>query len=144
MIRGWFVDTSVLLLAAGGEHAQRPPCRAFLTAAAASQTPLHASTEAIQEYLFHGLRVSDRESAIAQSRALVGVLHLHDLTGAVQGASWRPFGKDGRLFARQASASSVACLVAASEALWSYDKATPQQTHRRIRSSVRLLEQGAA
>lgn len=83
MIRGWFVDTSVLLLAAGGEHAQRPPCRAFLTAAAASQTPLHASTEAIQEYLFHGLRVSDRESAIAQSRALVGVLHLHDLTVAV-------------------------------------------------------------
>lgn len=67
-----------------------------------------------------------------------------DLTGAVLGASWRPFGKDGRLFARQASASSVACLVAASEALWSYDKATPQQTQRRIRSSVRLLEQGAA
>lgn len=60
-----------------------------------------------------------------------------DLTDAVKGAAWRPMGKDGRLFARQASAASVATLVAASEALWAYDAATPQQSQRRrIRSSA--------
>lgn len=50
-----------------------------------------------------------------------------DLTEAVKGATWRPVGVDGRLFARKASATSVAALVAASEALWAYDMATPQQ-----------------
>lgn len=61
-----------------------------------------------------------------------------DLTDAVKGACWRPVGVDGRLFARKASSTSVACLVAATEALWLYDTTTPQETGRRVRSSVQL------
>lgn len=45
-----------------------------------------------------------------------------DLTLAVEGATWRPAGTDGRLFARKASANSVCTLVAASEALWQFDQ----------------------
>lgn len=61
-----------------------------------------------------------------------------DLDDAVKGATWRPAGKDGRAFARAASATSVACLVAASEALWSYDTTAPNQQRRRVRSSAQL------
>ena len=59
-----------------------------------------------------------------------------DLTDAVTGAAWRPAGKDGRLFARQASAASVATVVAASEALWVYDINTRAKSRIRIRSTA--------
>lgn len=57
-----------------------------------------------------------------------------DLDAAVAGAVWRPAGTDGRLFSRKASTASVACLVAAAEALWAYDAASPAASApRRIR-----------
>lgn len=66
-----------------------------------------------------------------------------ELTEAVEGASWRPMGKDGRLFARKASANSVAALVAASEALWAYDTAMRAGSARpRVRSSAALKAVG--
>ena len=53
-----------------------------------------------------------------------------DLSDAVLGATWRTVGDSGRLFARKASASDVAPLVAASLALWQHD----QQGRRRSRA----------
>ena len=58
-----------------------------------------------------------------------------DLTAGVEKSAWRPY-SGGRLF--QCTAPATAALVAASEALWVYDQTTPQQTTRRIRSSVQL------
>ncbi|MBP8919280.1 MAG: type II toxin-antitoxin system VapC family toxin [Micropruina sp.] len=81
--QGWFVDTSVLLLAAGGEHPDREPSRAFLAGALRADRPVHASIEAMREYLFHRMRRADRTSALAETRALFAVLHLHDLTAPI-------------------------------------------------------------
>lgn len=83
MPKSWFVDTSVLLLAVGGDHPDREPSRTFLDAAVGAGQGVHASIEAMQEYLFHRMRVSDRQSALRESRALLAVLHLHDVTPAV-------------------------------------------------------------
>lgn len=64
------------------------------------------------------------------------------LTEAVEGATWRPAGKEGRLFARAASASSVAALVAAAEALWTYDQRTGKGgTGRRVRTAAEIMEE---
>lgn len=83
MRRGWFVDTSVLLLAAGGAHPDRGPSREFLDSCTRGGVALHASIEAMQEHLFHRMRVSGREAALAETRTLLAVLHLHDLTATV-------------------------------------------------------------
>lgn len=48
-----------------------------------------------------------------------------DLDAAVSGLTWRNVGDAGRLFGRRSSSSPVSPMVAASVALWSYDK-----THR--------------
>lgn len=59
-----------------------------------------------------------------------------DLTDAVDGATWRPAGTDGRLFARKASSNSVCTLVAASIALWIYDQRAGRSTGRRVFAST--------
>lgn len=79
----WFVDTSVLLLAVGGEHPDREASRVFLDSAVSAGQAVHASIEAMQEYLFHRMRVSERQSALRETRALLAVLHLHEVTAAV-------------------------------------------------------------
>ncbi|MFT4296522.1 MAG: hypothetical protein QM582_14030 [Micropruina sp.] len=66
-----------------------------------------------------------------------------DLTEAVETAAWRPFGRNGRLFLQEDRPQSFV-IVAASAALWAYDKATKTANRRRIVSSARLLTQGAA
>lgn len=70
---------------------------------------------------------------IEKAIAARGVVQFGDpaLTDAVEGASWRPAGKDGRLFGRTASAASVAALVASAEALWAYDARAGLNTGRR-------------
>lgn len=83
MRQSWFVDTSVLLLAAGGEHPDREPSRVFLDTAVSTGLAVHASIEAMQEYHFHRMRVADRPRALRETRALLAVLHLHEVTAAV-------------------------------------------------------------
>ena len=73
----WYVDTSVWLLAAGGEHPDREPCRAFLRRCAQRGDRLHAGVETVQEFLFHRMRRVPREAAVAQTRALRGSVVLH-------------------------------------------------------------------
>ncbi|RHA42301.1 PIN domain-containing protein [Cellulomonas rhizosphaerae] len=84
-----FVDTAVLAYAVGGAHEQREPCRQILAAAGRGEIELHASVEAVQEFLFHRMRRSDRESAVQQAQDVMSLVVLHDfdrdvLAGAVR------------------------------------------------------------
>lgn len=57
-----------------------------------------------------------------------------DLTAAVESASWRPLGRDGRAFGRRPGMSEVAPVVAASLGLWHYDQ-QPERSPRRVITS---------
>ena len=81
MVSGSFVDTSVFVVAAGGPDARRQECRDFL--ADATTLPLHASAEAVQEYVFHRFRRVDRTKAVAEARRLAAGLVLHDFDSDV-------------------------------------------------------------
>lgn len=61
-----FLDPSVLLLAVGGEHPDRPACRELLAAAGSGRVALHVSVEGGQEFLFHRLRIAGRERAVRE------------------------------------------------------------------------------
>ncbi len=80
-MRPVFVDPSVLLLAVGGEHPWREPCRAVLGAAAAGEVRLHLSVEGGQEFLFHRLRRVGRQQAVEQFALLdrLAVWHSFDV-----------------------------------------------------------------
>lgn len=65
-MRSVFIEPSVLLLAVGGEHPLREPCRRVLEAASRREVRLHMSVEGGQELLFHRLRRGDREAALRQ------------------------------------------------------------------------------
>ncbi len=86
---GVFVDTSVFLLAAGGTHPDRDPCRAFLARTRDQRARLHVSVEAVQEFVFHRLCHNGAGDADAEARALADscVLHSFDpdvLAGALE------------------------------------------------------------
>lgn len=87
-MREVFVDPSVLLLAAGGEHRLREPCRRVLEAAANQQVRLHLSVEGGQEFLFHRLRRTDTERAVGEFDLLDRLV------------VWHPFDRDILLRAR--------------------------------------------
>ncbi|WP_151526435.1 type II toxin-antitoxin system VapC family toxin [Serinicoccus kebangsaanensis] len=74
---GYFVDTAVFAYAVGAPHPHRDGCRSFLRSAARHRIPLHASSEAVQEFLFHRLRRGGRAAAVAQTRAMMDGLVLH-------------------------------------------------------------------
>lgn len=76
MRRIW-VDTSVLVFAAGGEHPMREPCRRLIAAAAAGTAELHASVEMVQEFVFHRLRRVSRADAVSQARQAGALCALH-------------------------------------------------------------------
>jgi len=65
-VRPLFVDSSVLLIAVGGELPWRESCRAVLAAASRGEVRLHMSVEGGQEFLFHRMRKTDLASAVAQ------------------------------------------------------------------------------
>ena len=75
-MRRVFLDTSVLLLAVGGDHTERSACRAIVAAVHAGQIDAHASVEAVQEYVHHRRRRSAR-SAVEEAVSLRGMLTLH-------------------------------------------------------------------
>ncbi len=64
--RPLFLDTSVVLLALGGQHPAREACRAVLHGAADGRYRLHLSVEGGQEFLFHRLRRTDHETAMRE------------------------------------------------------------------------------
>jgi uncharacterized protein len=72
-----------LLYATGAEHPLRPACRRILQAASARQVQAHVSAEAIQEFVHHRLRRTDRESAVQQARAVADACVIHPFDRAV-------------------------------------------------------------
>ena len=72
-----FLDTMVLAYAVGGDHPERAPCRAILAEAAEAGVELHASVEAVQEFLFHRLRREARTAAVRQTERIRDLLVLH-------------------------------------------------------------------
>lgn len=80
-----FVDTPVLLFAAGEEHPRRADCVAFLERCRRGQVVLHCSIEAIQEFTFHRMRRVGREQALREAGVLVEALVLHPFDLAVLG-----------------------------------------------------------
>lgn len=78
MIQRLFVDSNVLLLAAGSDHAMRDACRRVIAAAMDPGFEVHVSAEALQEFCFHRLRRSDRAAAVGATRILSESLLVHD------------------------------------------------------------------
>lgn len=64
--------------AVGSAHPLKEPCQRLLTLAGAGAVELHASVEMIQELLFHRLRMTDRQNAVAQARRAAAACVLHD------------------------------------------------------------------
>ncbi len=77
-----FIDSTVLLHAAGGDHAAREGSTRWVGAGAAGRIVLHASVEAGQEYLFHRMRRQGATRAVEEFRALEGLI------------VWHPFDED--------------------------------------------------
>ncbi len=75
-----FLDSNVLLHAAGGPHAHREPSRRVLAAVGAGDVQLHLSVEAIQEFVHHRMRRCSTAEAVAAARALreSSILHAFD------------------------------------------------------------------
>lgn len=80
---GWFVDTSVFLMAVGSPHEDREPSRAFMARAAGAGHRLHTSVETIQEFMFHRMRRAGRAEALGDARALSRSCVLHSFDADV-------------------------------------------------------------
>lgn len=72
-----FLDTTVLVHAAGGQHPLREASRALLVRARNGEVELHASVEVVQEYLFHRLRRQTRAAAVTEARDIATFCRLH-------------------------------------------------------------------
>lgn len=77
------VDTAVLAYALGGEHPEREACVQLVVAAGAGDIELHASTEMVQELLFHRMRRGTRAKAVTQARDASELCFLHSFDAAV-------------------------------------------------------------
>lgn len=75
-MRPFFLDTSVLLLAVGGDREQRSTCRQIIAGIHQGDVDGHASVEAVQEYVHHRRRRSER-TAVDEALALCRMLTLH-------------------------------------------------------------------
>lgn len=73
-----FIDTTILAHAFGGPSPERIAAQDIIMRAADDTLVLHASVEAVQEFLFHRIRRSDRGAAAEAARAVMGLCILHD------------------------------------------------------------------
>jgi predicted nucleic acid-binding protein len=78
-----FVDTPVLLYAVGGESPWREACRALLGRVERGTLTLHMSIEAIQEAVFHRMRMADRAAAVTVARHFMALGTCHDVSTRV-------------------------------------------------------------
>lgn len=81
-MKALILDASVLVYAAGGQHPQREPSRWILRQGIAGNLILHASVEAVLEFVHHRLRRGD-EAAVGRARELSRLLTLHPFDGRV-------------------------------------------------------------
>ncbi|MCA1783184.1 MAG: type II toxin-antitoxin system VapC family toxin [Dermatophilaceae bacterium] len=75
-MREVFLDSSVLLLAAGAPHPLRDSCRAIVDEVASGRVRGHLSVEAIQEFVHHRMRRADPQ-AVPAARAISRFCILH-------------------------------------------------------------------
>lgn len=68
------VDSTVVLHTLGASEPQRSRCRAFLRELWSGRGRAYASTEMIQEVVFHRMRMAGRAEAVADARDLTGYL----------------------------------------------------------------------
>jgi len=78
-----FLDTAPLLFAVGDPHPDRAASRQLLAAAQRGELRLHVSAEAVQEFAHHRLRRTTRAEAVAQTRDVLALCHVHALGGEV-------------------------------------------------------------
>lgn len=78
-----FVDASVLLIAIGGPHAHRAIAQDFMRRADRGTGHLHASVEAVQELVFHRMRMEGRQHAADAGVEASDTLVLHDFDRVV-------------------------------------------------------------
>lgn len=71
-----FLDANVLLLAAGGDHPLRDPCRRVVDAIMHGSARGHVTTEAVQEFVFHRRRRGDA-AAVPKARELCAMCVIH-------------------------------------------------------------------
>lgn len=71
-----FLDADVPLLAAGGDHPLRAPCRRVLDAIVHGRARGHLTTEAVQEFVFHRRRRGDG-TAVEKARELRAMCVVH-------------------------------------------------------------------
>ncbi|MEI2778509.1 MAG: PIN domain-containing protein [Tetrasphaera sp.] len=102
-----FLDPSVLLLAVGGEHLWRAACRRVLASAADGTTRLNLSVEGGQEYLFHRLRCTSREAAVAEFGDVDALAVWHSFDRAILHAA-RDLVRDTHLRGRDAVHAATA------------------------------------
>lgn len=68
------VDSAVFLYALGGDHPLKQPCRDLISN---REWAFYASTEMVQEVVFHRMRVgTDRLTAVAQAQWVAASCHL--------------------------------------------------------------------
>lgn len=77
------MDSSVLLLAVGGEHQLKAPCRRVLELAGLGELTIHCSVEVGQEFHFHRTRTAGAIAAAAEFTHLDHLVHWHDLTADI-------------------------------------------------------------
>lgn len=75
-----FIDSTVPLYALGVHSAEQDHCRRLLQTAIDQGVRLHTDVEVLQEVLYHRLRRTTRERALAECRQLADNLVIHDVT----------------------------------------------------------------
>jgi uncharacterized protein len=72
-----YLDSSVLLIAAGAPHPRRAACLQLVTQALDGHWRVHVSVETIQEFVFHRIRRGDAVIGIGQARHLAEAFIVH-------------------------------------------------------------------
>ena len=78
------VDSNIPIFALGGEHPAKAPCLAVLRAAGVGQLRGVASTEMVQELIYHRLRVtSHRSLAVGDARDVAAIFEIKPFDSVV-------------------------------------------------------------
>lgn len=75
-----FIDSTVPLYALGLQSPQRDHCRRLLRESIDKGVSLHTDVEVLQEVLYHRMRRTTRDQAVAECRELADTLVVHDVT----------------------------------------------------------------
>ena len=113
-MRALFLDPVVLLRAFGAPHPDQASCVALLESATAGDVEFHLSVEGGQEFLFHRLRMGERDDAVTEFDAVDAMVVWHPFDVETLRASRRIVG-DGQARGRDAVHAATALLAGFSE-----------------------------